>query len=88
MARADTAAKAYKFKDQMCDRSCSYFSLDLPGIPLKSEIQGSTLLPVVIQAGPTQSRMVNKDLFTMFCCIDRAAFTLSNRGAKKRVFTY
>ncbi|EGK90468.1 hypothetical protein MicvaDRAFT_4293 [Microcoleus vaginatus FGP-2] len=46
------------------------------------------LLRVVIQANVTQSRAVNKALFAMFCCIDRAAFTVSNRGAKKGVFTY
>jgi hypothetical protein len=51
-------------------------------------MQEIALLPLVIQADPTQSRMVNKALFTMFCCIDYAAFTVSNRGAKKRVFTY
>jgi hypothetical protein len=51
-------------------------------------MQEIALLPLVIQASPTQFRMVNKALFTMFCCIDYPAFTLSNRGAKKRVFTY
>jgi len=51
-------------------------------------MQEIALLPLVIQAGTTQSRMVNKALFTMFCCIDYAALTVSNRGAKKRVFTY
>jgi hypothetical protein len=72
----------------MCDRSCSYFSLDIPGIPLKSEMQEIALLALVIQADPTQSRRVNKALFILFYCIDPAAFKVSNRGAKKRVFTY
>ena len=45
-------------------------------------------LRLVIQANATQSRVANKALFAMFCCIDRAAFTVSNRGAKKGVFTY
>ena len=40
-------------------------------------------LRLVMQANATQSRMVNKALFTMFCCIDYAAFTVSHRGAKK-----
>jgi len=51
-------------------------------------MQESALLPFVMQADATQFRMVNKALFTMFCCIDYPAFTVSNRGAKKRVFTY
>jgi hypothetical protein len=51
-------------------------------------MQEIAFLRLVMQAGSTQSRMINKALFTMFCCIDRAAFTVSNRGAKKRVFTY
>jgi hypothetical protein len=51
-------------------------------------MQEIAFLRVVMQADATQSRMVNKALFTMFCCIDYPAFTVSNRGAKKRVFTY
>jgi hypothetical protein len=51
-------------------------------------MQEIALLPLVILAGATQSKMVNKALFTMFYCIDYPAFIVSNRGAKKRVFTY
>jgi hypothetical protein len=51
-------------------------------------MQEIAFLRLVMQADATQSRMVNKALFTMFCGIDRAGFTVSNRGAKKRVFTY
>jgi hypothetical protein len=51
-------------------------------------MQEIALLPLVMQADATQSRMVYKALLTIFCCIDYAAFTVSNGGAKKRVFTY
>ena len=42
-------------------------------------MQEIAFLRLVMQAGSTQFRMLNKALFTMFCCIDRAAFTVSNR---------